>query len=148
MTRRVWVGTVATAVALALAGCGGGDDDGGGAAEGGVAGSEAAVAMQGVNNSGEFGTTSLFAEGDKTRVLVDTQGPFDREFEQPAEIVKGECPEPTGEPAFKLNVLQDGVSETTVDASLDELRAGGYVIIVRKAKTDDTITECGSIAAT
>ena len=131
---------------LALAGCGGGDDDGAGVAEGGLAGSEAAVTMEPVNMSGESGTASLFSEpGDKTRVLIDTDGPFDREFEQPVEIVKGECPEPTGEPAFELVTLQDGISESTIDVSLEDLRSGGYVIIVHKSLADDALTECGTI---
>jgi hypothetical protein len=133
---------------LALAGCGGGDDDGAGVAEGGLAGSEAAVTMEAVNMSGESGTASLFAEaGDKTRVLIDTDGPFDREFEQTGEIVKGECPEPTGEAAFELVTLQDGFSESTIDVSLEDLRSGGYVIVVRKSLTDETVTQCGTIAA-
>lgn len=144
---RLTFGVGAAAALLALAGCGG-DDGGGGAAQGGVEGSSAAVDMKSVNNSNEFGTASLFAEdGDKTRVLMDTEGPFDREFEQPAAILKGECPNPTGEAAFELNALQDGLSETTIDIGLDELQTGGYVIVVRKSPTDDALTECGTIAA-
>ena len=79
------------------------------------------------------------------RVLTDTEGPFDREFEQPAEILKGTCPEPTGEPVHELNTLQDGVSETTLDTTIAELQAGGHVVVVRKSPTDETITQCGPI---
>ena len=144
---RLTFGLGAAVSVMAFAGCGG-DSGGGGAAQGGVEGSQAAVEMKGVNNSSEFGTASLFAEGEgKTRVLMDTEGPFDREFEQPVVILKGECPAPTGEAAYELNALQDGVSETTIDASLDDLQSGGYVIIVRKSPTDESITECGAIAA-
>jgi hypothetical protein len=144
------LGAAASVLALALlaSGCGGGGDDGG-SADGGLAGSEAAVTMEAVNDSGENGTASLFSEsGGKTRVLIDTDGPFDREFEQPVEIVKGECPEPTGETAFELITLQDGISESTIDIPLEELRSGGYVIVVHKSATDDALTECGTIAAT
>jgi hypothetical protein len=130
---------------LALSACGG-DSGGGGAADGGVAGSNAAVDMTGYNNSNEFGTASLFAEdGDQTRVLLDTEGPFDREFEQPVAIYKGTCPNPSGKPAYKLNVLTDGFSETTIDASLDDLQNGGYIIVVNKSASDDTVTQCGTI---
>jgi hypothetical protein len=140
-------GLSAAVTVLTFAGCGG-DSGGGGAAQGGVEGSQSAVTMKGVNESSEFGTASLFSEGEgKTRVLMDTEGPFDREFEQPVEIIKGECPEPTGEAAYTLNALQDGVSETTIDASLSDLQSGGYVIIVRKSPTDKAVTECGAIAA-
>jgi hypothetical protein len=132
---------------LALAGCGGGDGGGGGAQQGGLEGSQAAVDMKGVNNSNEFGTASLFAEGDKTRVLIDTEGPFDREFQQPVGIYKGACPEPSGEPAYELTILTDGVSESTIDVPLAELQSGGYVIVVNKSPTDKTVTECGTIAA-
>jgi hypothetical protein len=131
---------------LALGGCGG-DGGGGGAEQGGVEGSSAAVEMTGYNNSNEFGTASLFAEDDQTRVLLDTEGPFDREFEQPVAIYKGTCPKPTGEPAYELNVLTDGFSETTIDVSLEELQAGGYIIVVNKSPSDDTVTECGTIEA-
>jgi hypothetical protein len=144
---RLTFGLGAAVTVLTFAACGG-DSGGGGAAQGGVEGSQAAVEMEGVNNSSEFGTASLFSEGEgKTRVLMDTEGPFDREFEQPVEILEGECPAPTGEPAYELNALQDGVSETTVDASLPDLQSGGYVIVVRKSPTDDALTECGTIAA-
>lgn len=147
MTRTVWIAWVVAAGAFGLAGCGG-DSGGGGAAQGGLEGSQAAVDLKGVGNSNEFGTASLFSEeGDQTRVLMDTEGPFDREFEQPAEILKGECPMPTGEAEFELNALQDGVAETTIDVSLADLQSGGYVIVVRKSPTDETITQCGAIAA-
>lgn len=140
-------GLGATVSVLALAGCGG-DSGGGGAAQGGLEGSQAAVDMKGVNNSNEFGTASLFAEeGGTTRVLIDTEGPFDREFQQPVAIYKGECPEPTGEPAYELTVLTDGVSESTVEVALAEIQTGEYVIAVNKSPTDKTVTECGAIPA-
>jgi hypothetical protein len=144
---RLTFGLGAAVSVLALSACGG-DSGGGGAAEGGVAGSNAAVEMTGFNNSNEFGTASLFSEeGTKTRVLLDTEGPFDREFEQPVAIYKGTCPEPSGEPAYELNMLTDGFSETTIDASLEDLQAGGYIIVVNKSASDDTVTQCGTIAA-
>jgi hypothetical protein len=144
---RLTFGLGAAVSVLALGACGG-DSGGGGAANGGVAGSNAAVDMVGVNNSNEFGTASLFSEeGDKTRVLLDTEGPFDREFEQPAGIYKGTCPKPSGEPAYELNILTDGFSETTVDASIGDLQSGGYIIVVNKSASDDTVTQCGTIEA-
>jgi hypothetical protein len=146
MRRTLWMLVVPALGALALAGCGGDDDGGGGGVQqGGEIGSEAAVKLEEVNNSNEFGTASLFEEEGKVRVLMDTEGPFDREFEQPAEILKGSCPEPTGQPVHELNVLQDGVSETTLNVTLADLQAGGLVIVVRKSPMDETITECGPI---
>jgi hypothetical protein len=139
-------GLGATIGMLALAGCGGDSGGGGGAAGGGLEGSEAAVEMKGVNESNEFGTGSLFGEEDgKTRVLLDTEGPFDREFQQPAAIYKGTCPKPTGEPAYELTILTDGFSESTIDATLEELQSGGYIIVVHKSPTDDTVTQCGAV---
>ena len=146
MRGRIRAAIAVAAGTLAVSACGG-DDGGGGAVEGGVEGSEAAVEMQGVNESSEFGTASLFSEdGDKTRVLMDTDGPFDREFEQPAAIYKGTCPTPSGEPAYDLGLLTDGFAETTIDASLEELRSGGFIIVVHKSASDDTVTQCGTIA--
>jgi hypothetical protein len=149
MRRTLWMLAGPALGAIVLAGCGGGGDGGGGGvAEGGEAGSEAAVALKGFNNSNEFGTASVFSEeGGKTRILMDTEGPFDREFEQPAAIYKGTCPNPTGQPAYELTILQDGVSETTIDAAFEDLQAGGYVIVVRKSATDDTVTQCGPIVS-
>jgi hypothetical protein len=144
MTRTLWMSALVAAGALALSGCG--DEGGGGAVQGGVEGSEAAVEMKGYNNSNEFGTGSLFAEeGGKTRVLMDTEGPFDREFEQPVAIYEGTCPEPSGEAAYELTILTDGFSETTLDVPLEDLQGGGYIIVVRKSATDDTVTQCGAI---
>jgi hypothetical protein len=144
---RLTFGLGAAVSVMAFAGCGG-DSGGGGAAQGGIEGSQAAVEMKGVNNSSEFGTASLFSEeGGKTRVLIDTEGPFDREFEQPVAIYEGACPEPTGEPAYELNKLTDGVSETTIDVPLGDLQTGEYVVVVRKSASDETVTECGAIAA-
>jgi hypothetical protein len=145
MRRTLWKLVVPVLGALALAGCGGGGDSGSGVQQGGEIGSEAAVTLKEVNNSGEFGTASLFEDEGKVRILMDTEGPFDREFEQPVGIYKGTCPEPTGEPVHELNLLQDGVSETTVDTTLEELQAGGHVIAVRISTRDDTVTECGAI---
>jgi hypothetical protein len=146
MRRTLWMFVVPVLGALALAGCGGDDDGGGGVQQGGEIGSEAAVTLEEVGNSNEFGTASIFEEEGMARILMDTEGPFDREFEQPVGIYKGTCPEPTGEPVHELNVLQDGVSETTLDTTLAELQAGGHVIVVRKSPTDETVTMCGDIA--
>ena len=144
--RRTFVLGAAVSV-LALAGCGGDDGGGGGAQQGGVEGSNAAVEMKGFNESNEFGTVSLFGEDGKTRVLADTEGPFDREFQQPIAIYKGTCPTPSGDPAFELTILTDGFSETTIDIPLGDLQAGGYIIVVRKSASDDTVTQCGAIEA-
>ena len=146
MRRTLWMLVAPVLGALALAGCGGGGDSGGGGVEqGGELGSEAAVTLEEVAGSNQFGTASIFEEEGKLRILMDTEGPFDRAFEQPAAIYKGSCPEPTGEPVHELNVLQDGVSETTVDTTLADLQAGGHVIAVQKSPTEEAVTMCGAI---
>jgi hypothetical protein len=147
MRRTLWKLVVPVLGALALAGCGGGSDSGGGIQQGGEIGSEAAVMLEEVNNSNQFGRASIFEEEGKVRILTDTEGPFDRSFEQPVAIYKGTCPEPTGEPVHELNILQDGVSETTLDTTLAELQAGGHVVVVRKSPTEETVTMCGAISA-
>jgi hypothetical protein len=44
--------------------------------------------------------------------------------------------------------LRDGRSETTVDASLDELTGGGYAINLHMANDDlETQTSCGDIGS-
>jgi hypothetical protein len=130
---------------LVAAGCGGGggDDEGGGGGGGGgrTGGIEIAILEQ--NGSGESGTAELTPQGAATDVLVSTGG-VAAGVPNPAGIYKGTCADIEGEPAYELPNLEEGLSATTVDASLDELLTG-YVINVHKSDADDTSVACGEI---
>jgi hypothetical protein len=134
--------------ALALAGCGGGDDDGGGGAAaggggGGGGGSEALVDLAELGGSGQTGTATLTASGGSTAVTVETVSYL--VDPQPAAIAKGTCAKP-GAAEHELATIEDGISVTTVDASLDDLRSGGYVVTVSKSRTQpDVLVACGAI---
>ncbi len=138
--------SAALVAALALAGCGGGDDgsggDGSAAAGGGGGAGEALVDLAEVGGSGQTGTATLAASGDGTTVTVETVSYL--VDPQPAAIAKGTCAKP-GEAAYELATIEDGISVSTVDAALDDLR-GGYVVTVAKSrKQPDVLVACGAI---
>jgi hypothetical protein len=132
--------------ALALAGCGGGDGNGGAteaAGGGGGGGSEALVDLAALGGSDQTGTATLTASGGSTQVTVETVSYL--VDPQPAAIAKGTCAKP-GAAEHELATIEDGISVTTVDASLDDLRSGGYVVTVAKSrKQPDVLVACGAI---
>jgi hypothetical protein len=139
---------VATATAAGLfvvAGCGGGGGDGDGSGGGGGGGRSGGfeIALIERNGSGESGTAELTPNGAVTDILVTTGG-LAAGVPNPAGIYKGTCDDIQGKPAYKLPALQEGLSATTVDVSLDELKTG-YVINVHKSDADDTSVACGEI---
>ena len=130
------------AVALLLGGCGGGDDDTGAGPADGSGGSEALVDLASVGGSDQTGTATLTASGDGTTVTVETVSYL--VDPQPAAVAKGTCAKP-GAAEYELATIEDGISVTTLDASLDDLR-GGYVVTVAKSrKQPDVLVACGVI---
>jgi hypothetical protein len=103
-----------------------------------------AVAAQ--NNSGETGTVTLTAMGDKTRVDVAIVGA--PEGAQPAHIHEGTCAKLDPKPKYGLTVVTDGYSTTVVDVPIAKLTAGGMVVNVHKSTTElPTYVACGDITA-
>jgi hypothetical protein len=99
------------------------------------------------NGSGELGTVTLTAMGEKTRVDVAlANAPTD--VPQPAHIHLGTCAKLDPKPKFPLTTVVDGVSTTMVDAPLKTLTAGGMAVNVHKSTTDiPTYVACGDLAA-
>lgn len=131
-------GLLAIALAsLALVACGGDDD--------GEAGSdEVTVELAEFEGSGQSGTATLTAEGDRTRVVVSVDDPISDS--QPAHIHEGTCDNLTAEPAYGLPNVAAGSSESTVDATLDSLTSGEYAINLHMSDDDlATYTSCGDI---
>ena len=143
---------------LALAGCGGGDNGGDGAGAGETGGAETQTPEEGaggdrnvtasldeLNGSGQTGTATLSAVGeDRTRVVVQVSNAPDEA--QPAHIHKGSCDELDPNPAFPLESLENGRSNTVVDASLDDLQASAYAINVHKSEAEaETYVACGDL---
>src|SRR5215207_5082562 len=103
--------SLALAMTALVAACGGDDDDGGG-------GDAIGVNLEPVGDVSQFGTATLTPEGEQTRVTIDIDSPVSDS--QPAHIHEGTCDNLTAEPAFGLPNVVSGVSEATVDVTLDE----------------------------
>ena len=129
---------VLLALALALvAGCGG--DNGGS--------SEATLDLSEQNSSGESGTATLTADGEKTKVVISLDG-APSGVPQPAHIHKGSCANLDPTPAYGLENVMDGKSTTEVDEPLDELQDEDYAVNVHKSGTDlKTYVACGDIGS-
>jgi hypothetical protein len=122
-----------TALGFAVAGCGGGDDEAG-----------VTVDLGTQNDSGQSGTATLTADGEKTMVTIDLSNPPGDA--QPAHIHAGTCAELNPQPEFPLANVVDGKSETTVDAPLSALEGEDYAINVHKSEADvETYVACGDI---
>ncbi len=98
-------------VALVATGCGGKSDSSGSG--------EVTVQLGEQNASGESGTATLTAEGDKTKVVIDLTG---NSSAQPAHIHKGSCADLDAAPEYALAYVEGVTSTSTVDSKLDVLR--------------------------
>ncbi len=129
-----------SAASLALvglaAGCGGDDEAGS---------DETTVELAAVGDSGQTGSVTLTTDGDMTTVVVDVDDPVSSS--QPAHIHEGTCDDLNPAPAYGLTNVEDGRSDTTVDAPLDELIEGDYAINLHMSADDlETYTSCGDIS--
>jgi hypothetical protein len=100
------------------------------------------------NGSGESGTATLTAEGDRTKVVLDVRNPSATMASeaQPAHIHKGSCAKLDPTPAYGLTDVKDGTSTSTVDVKLDDLANGAFAINVHKSATEiETYVACGNI---
>jgi ABC-type glycerol-3-phosphate transport system substrate-binding protein len=161
------------ALALALAACGGGDEEEAVEAATEAAGSltEAAgtlteeagsvteeagsvaedvaggieVTLNEQNASGQSGTATLTATDDGTlHVSIALSG--GGADPQPAHIHEGTCADLNPEPAFPLENVADGQSETDVEVSLEDLAVTSYAINVHKSESEaDVYVACGDI---
>jgi hypothetical protein len=122
-----------TALGFAVAGCGGGDDEAG-----------VTVDLGTQNESGQSGTATLTADGEKTTVTIELSNPPGDA--QPAHIHAGTCAELNPQPEFPLANVVDGKSETTVDAPLSALEGEDYAINIHMSEADvETYVACGDI---
>ncbi len=103
--------------------------------------------MTAQNGSGETGTVTLTALGDKTRVevaLVNSPG----DTPQPAHIHEGSCAKLNPKPKYPLVVLVDGVSTSMVAMPMKDLVAGGFAVNVHKSTSDiPTYVACGDLSS-
>ncbi len=99
------------------------------------------------NASGELGTVTLTAVGEKTRVEVAlANAPTD--VPQPAHIHEGTCAKLDPKPKYPLTTVVDGTSTTMVDVPMSQLVAGGFAVNVHKStKEIPTYIACGELGA-
>ena len=103
------------------------------------------VNLGALNNSGETGTATITQVGDNdVRVVINVANGMAEA--QPAHIHKGSCANLDPKPAYPLNNVVNGKSDTTVMVGWNELAKGGYAINIHKSATDvATYTSCGNI---
>lgn len=111
-----------------------------------VVGKEMTVVMGEENASGESGTAKLVEEGGKVTVMVKLSGYPTDSAPQPAHIHVGACPG-VGAVKYPLTSLVNGVSTTTLDVTLDALKAElPLAINVHKSAADVKVyTACGAL---
>lgn len=99
------------------------------------------------SDSGLTGTATLTEQGGQTTVSMTFAGAPDS-VEQPAHIHAGSCAVLDPAPAYPLNNVVGGKSETTVDVSLAELLAAPFAINVHKSAEEiSTYVACADLVA-
>jgi hypothetical protein len=102
------------------------------------------VELKAVGDSGVSGQASLMPMGDKTMVSITLTGAPEG-VAQPAHIHQGTC-ENLGAPKYPLSAVENGKSETTIDAKVSDLTTGDLAINVHKSKEEiATYVACGEI---
>ena len=103
------------------------------------------LGLMGLNNSGEVGVVTLTARGNKTEVSLSVQG-APKGVAQPAHIHKGSCDNLNPMPAFPLNSVVNGRSNTLVNEPLSKLMSGNYAVNVHaSAKNLKRYVACGEL---
>jgi hypothetical protein len=97
------------------------------------------------NGSGESGTATFTINDDgSTHVVLQITGGGTEP--QPAHIHEGTCDDLNPQPAFPLQDVVNGSSETDIDISLDDLTLSSYAVNVHKsAEETDVYVACGDI---
>lgn len=136
-TRTVFTTMLALAVlTLTVAACGGdavaGDDS-------------VTVSLGELTGSGQSGRATLTPAGDgRTTVVLDVGNA--PKFDQPAHIHPGTCADLDPLPAYPLTPVVGGGSQTTVSATIADLRRGSFAVNVHLSEEEiRTSVACGDI---
>ena len=98
------------------------------------------IALGELDGSGQTGIAVLTAKGDKTEVtLLATTG-----ISELNHIHSGSCTD-LGGVSYPLTNMADGMSVTTVDATLASLQSGDFAVNLHKLGDPGTYTSCGDI---
>ncbi len=126
------------ALALAVSNVAYADDHGSGSGNGGTSGGgghEAAHAhLQALGDSGVTGKAELKDMGDgTTHVVIELEG-FEQDVAMPAHLHEGTLDEYDPKPKYPLENVVNGTSESTVDASLDEIVSEDFIVAVHESE--------------
>ena len=105
--------------------------------EKGAAPGTVTVELKAVGDSGVSGQASLMPMGDKTMVSITLTGAPEG-VAQPAHIHLGTC-DKLGAPKYPLNAVENGKSETTIDAKISDLATGDLAINVHKSEKEMSV---------
>lgn len=110
-------------------------------------GQSLSIKLNELKGSGDFGTATLTEVGaNQVRVVIEMGGSMPMEHNHPAHIHKGTCAALDPTPAFPLNAVTNGKSDTTVPISLAALMASSYAINLHESPAAiTTYTACGEI---
>ncbi|MDQ2805423.1 MAG: hypothetical protein M3Z04_00665 [Chloroflexota bacterium] len=105
------------------------------------------IKLNELQGSGDFGTATLTAVGpDQVRVVIQMGGSMPMEHNHPAHIHQGTCAALNPTPAFPLNPVTNGQSDTIVPVSLTTLLASSYALNLHESPAAiTTYTACGDI---
>ena len=106
---------------------------------------EFTVTLAEQNESGETGVATLVEENGSVKVTLSLTG-VPEGISQPVHIHAGACPD-VGAVVYPLNNVVDGDSETTLDVTMEQLRAGMPLAInVHKSvKESGVYVSCGDL---
>ncbi len=106
---------------------------------------EAMAELEMVDESGYHGKAHLKDMGDgMTHVKVEIEG-MSGDMSMPAHIHMGSMDNYDPKPKYPLNNVENGMSESTVEVSLEELTSEEHVIAVHMSNEDLTVVAVGDI---
>ncbi len=104
------------------------------------------VRLEAQNNSGQYGTASLWPEGSQQTKVVIALSNAPPGMPQPAHIHRGSCDKLDKAPRWSLNALKDGKSVTLVPVSLETILRERTAINVHKSAIETQVyVACGNI---
>jgi hypothetical protein len=100
--------------------------------------------MTAQSGSGHSGKATLYAEGDKPRVVVLLDNPAPGP--EPAHIHEGRCPVPNAIPLYPLSSVENGKSETVPDVNMGALLDDAMAINIHRSPQEIAVyVSCGDI---
>jgi Cu/Zn superoxide dismutase len=129
---------LAAAGLIGVAGCGGSS------ADESAGGADLTLQLAEQNSSGQGGTATFTSlDGGRTRIVLELTNPPNTP--QPAHVHSGTCDD-LGDPVVALASVEDGMSDTEVERSLEKLEQGDLVIHAHKSEAEyDVSVACAPI---